>query len=113
MTIRQVVGLTFSDEDVTLVSVTTGRQAVETARSLKPDIVLCAVSLPEKNGYEVCEAIKGEPALSHTPVLLLSGAFEPFDEVRARKAGYDDVLTKPFDPQSLVQKVKQLLRSGG
>jgi CheY-like chemotaxis protein len=112
VTIRQVVDLTFADQDVTLVSVGNGRQAVEKARTVKPDLVICDVTLPDLDGYEVCRLVKNEPGLSGVPVLLLSGAFEPFDEERARASGYDDVMQKPFEPQTLVGKVKQLLKQG-
>jgi hypothetical protein len=65
--------------------------------------------MPEKDGYEVCEFIKKNAALSHVPVLLLTGAFEPFDQERAARAGCDGFLAKPFEPQTLIAKVKDLL----
>jgi CheY-like chemotaxis protein len=57
------------------------------------------------NGYEVCEAIKSDPQLRSTPVLLLTGTFEAFDEERAARAGADGHITKPFEAQSLVDQV--------
>jgi hypothetical protein len=74
-----------------------------------PHIVLCDIIMPEKNGYEVCEFIKTSADLKHIPVLLLTGAFEPFDQERARSAGCDGFLAKPFEPQTLISKVKELL----
>jgi hypothetical protein len=65
--------------------------------------------MPEKDGYEVCEAIKTSAAWSQVPVLLLTGAFEPFDQERAARAGYDGSLAKPFEPETLIAKVKELL----
>ena len=72
-------------------------------------MVLCDIIMPEKDGYEVCEFIKKNAALSHVPVLLLTGAFEPFDQERAARAGCDGFLAKPFEPQTLIAKVKDLL----
>jgi hypothetical protein len=65
--------------------------------------------MPEKDGYEVCEQIKTNPETAHVPVLLLTGAFEPFDQERAARAGYDGSLAKPFEPETLIAKVKDLL----
>jgi hypothetical protein len=67
--------------------------------------------MPEKSGYEVCEHIKTSEDLKHIPVLLLTGAFEPFDQERAKKAGCDGFLAKPFEPQTLISKVKELLKA--
>jgi hypothetical protein len=71
--------------------------------------VLADVVMPGKSGYEVCEAIKSDADLRHIPVLLLSGTFEAFDDDRAQRAGADGHITKPFEAQTLVDRVNQLL----
>ena len=109
ITIQKVIELTFSDEDFELHTVGNGQKAIDEIRSIMPHIVLCDIIMPEKNGYEVCEFIKSSPDLKHIPVLLLTGAFEPFDQERARTAGCDGFLAKPFEPQTLISKVKELL----
>jgi CheY-like chemotaxis protein len=109
ITIQKVIELTFSDEDFELHTVGNGQKAVDEIRSIMPHIVLCDIIMPEKNGYEVCEFIKSSADLKHIPVLLLTGAFEPFDQERARAAGCDGFLAKPFEPQTLISKVKELL----
>ncbi len=109
ITIQKVIELTFSDEDFELHTVGNGQKAIDEVRSIMPHIVLCDIIMPEKNGYEVCEFIKSSPDLKHIPVLLLTGAFEPFDQERARTAGCDGFLAKPFEPQTLISKVKELL----
>jgi CheY-like chemotaxis protein len=65
--------------------------------------------MPERDGYEVAAFIKGQPQLAHIPVLLLTGAFEPIDEARARSVGCDGVLVKPFEPQMVISRVRELL----
>ena len=109
ITIQKVIELTFSDEDFDVVTVGNGRLALEKAQEVRPDIVLCDIIMPEKDGYEVCESIKKNPALQHVPVLLLTGAFEPFDQDRAARVGSDGFLAKPFEPETLIAKVKELL----
>jgi len=97
ITIQKVIELTFSDEDFEVVTVGNGRLAVEKVQEVRPDLVLCDIIMPEKDGYEVCDFIKRTPNLSHIPVLLLTGAFEPFDQERAGRVGCDGFLAKPFD----------------
>ncbi len=65
--------------------------------------------MPGKNGYEVALYIRNSPKLAHIPVVLLTGAFEPVDQARADDAGCDGVLAKPFEPQQVIGRVKELL----
>jgi CheY-like chemotaxis protein len=109
ITIQKVIELTFSDEDFDVVTVGNGRLALEKVQEVRPDIVLCDIIMPEKDGYEVCDFIKKNPGLQHIPVLLLTGAFEPFDQDRAARVGSDGFLAKPFEPETLIAKVKELL----
>ena len=109
VTIQRVIELTFADEDVTVVAVGDGQQAIDRVRSDRPDIVLADVGMPERDGYEVAAFIKGDPEFAHIPVLLLTGAFEPIDEARARAVGCDGVLVKPFEPQMVISRVRDLL----
>lgn len=109
VTIQKVVGISFANEDLELLTVDNGDDAVLRAREAEPDVILADVVMPGKNGYEVCEAVKRDPALAHIPVLLLTGTFEAFDEERAASAGADGHITKPFEAQALVDKVNELL----
>ena len=109
VTIQRVIELTFADEDVKVVAVSDGDQAIARLDSAPPDIVLADVGMPGKNGYEVAQYIKQSPRLSHIPVVLLTGAFEPVDQARATEAGCDGVLAKPFEPQLVIGRVKELL----
>src|SRR5262252_7541336 len=109
LTIQKVVELTFSDSDYQLVCVSNGQRALERIRDDRPDLILADVVMPEKNGYEVCEAIKANPSTARIPVVLLSGTFEPFDRDRAERLGCDAIVSKPFDSQQLLRQVEQLL----
>jgi CheY-like chemotaxis protein len=109
VTIQRVIELTFADEDIQVTVVGDGRQAIERVQSERPDIVLADIGMPERDGYEVAAFIKNDPRLSSIPVVLLTGAFEPLDETRARSAGFDGVLSKPFEPQTVINRVKELL----
>ena len=109
VTIQRVIELTFADEDVQVVAVGDGKKAIASILSDRPDIVLADVGMPERDGYEVAAFIKGNPQFANIPVLLLTGAFEPIDETRARAVGCDGVLVKPFEPQMVINRVKDLL----
>jgi CheY-like chemotaxis protein len=109
VTIQRVIELTFADEDVEVAVVGDGKQAIERLSSDRPDIVLADIGMPERDGYEVAAFIKNDPRYSHIPVILLTGAFEPLDEDRARKVGCDGVLVKPFEPQAVINRVRELL----
>jgi CheY-like chemotaxis protein len=110
VTIQRVIELTFADEDVQVLTAGDGEQAIARVQEDRPDIVLADIGMPKRSGYDVAAFIKGRPDLSHIPVLLLTGAFEPVDEGRAQAAGCDGVLVKPFEPQHVIARVRELLR---
>jgi CheY-like chemotaxis protein len=103
------IELTFADEDVQVIAVGNGQEAIDRVQRDPPDIVLADVGMPERNGYEVAAFVKGNPDTAHIPVVLLTGAFEPVDEGRARAVGCDGILVKPFEPQLVISRVKDLL----
>jgi len=109
VTIQKVVNISFASEDVTLVTVDNGDDAIRRALETRPDLILADVVMPGKNGYEVCEAVKAHPDLAHIPVLLLTGTFEAFDEERAARVGAAGHVAKPFEAQTLVDRVNRLL----
>jgi CheY-like chemotaxis protein len=108
-TIQRVIELTFSGEDVHVLAVGDGEQAIARIPVEHPDIVLADIGMPKRSGYDVAAFVKGSPDLKHIPVLLLAGAFEPVDEARAEQVGCDGVLVKPFEPQHVIARVRELL----
>ncbi|NOY14167.1 MAG: response regulator [Deltaproteobacteria bacterium] len=111
ITIQKVIGIIFATEDYQLLVCDDGNKAFDKALEEYPDLVIADVSMPGRDGFELCQAIKSEPRLAHTSVLLLPGTFDPFDENRARTVGADGWLTKPFESQALLDKVAQLLET--
>jgi CheY-like chemotaxis protein len=109
VTIQRVIELTFADEDVEVTTVGDGQMAIERLDVDPPDIVLADVDMPKRDGYEVAAYVKSRPKLAHIPVVLLTGAFEPIDQARATASGSSDVLAKPFEPQMVINRVKELL----
>jgi CheY-like chemotaxis protein len=113
VTIQKVVELTLAGSDYEVVCVGNGDAALQRIREFQPDLLLCDIMMPGKDGYEVCEAVKSDPAVSHIPVLLLTGAFEPFDDERARRVRSDGFLAKPFEPQVLHARILDMLAAAG
>ena len=109
VTIQRVIELTFAEEDIRVVAVSDGDQAIERIEADPPDIVLVDIGMPGRSGYEVAQHIKRSPRLQHIPVLLLAGAFEPVDQAKATAVGCNGVLAKPFEPQLVIARVKELL----
>ena len=109
ITIQKVIQITFAHEDYELTITDNGDAALAKAQEIKPDLVMTDIYMPGKNGYELTTAIKQDPALQNVPVLLLAGSFEPFDEDKARSCKADAWIEKPFESQSLIDKVAELL----
>jgi len=87
-----------------------GRNALKIIQVDNPDIILLDIQLPELNGYEVYRLLKSNWAFSHIKVLMLSGMTQKNDWLKAKEAGADDYITKPFGTIELLEKVEALLR---
>jgi len=108
--IQKVIDLTFTDEGMQVITTGDGTAALEKLNHSKPDVVLADVFMPGVDGYELCKFIKQSERFRGVPVMLLVGSFEPFDEAQAKRAGADDVVTKPFQSiRDLVSRVGLLV----
>ncbi len=108
-TIQRLVAQTFADGQFTIVSVSNGESAIKKFEELRPSLVLADIYMPGKNGYEVCSYVKNHASLANTPVILLVGAFDAFDEANAKSVGASASITKPFEPHALVDLVESLV----
>tara|TARA_R110002033_G_scaffold134052_5_gene173968 strand:- start:30166 stop:31356 length:1191 start_codon:yes stop_codon:yes gene_type:complete len=86
-----------------------GTNALDLAFEQIPDVILCDVNLPEKNGFEICETIKNDLRTSHIPVILLTALSNKKSFVQGLQSGADLYLTKPFNYSILIQFIKSLL----
>jgi CheY-like chemotaxis protein len=111
VTIQKVIELTFADEHIEVVAVSDGAAAIARLKTEPFDIVLADAGMPGVNGFDVATFVRDRPA-GRIPVILLTGAFDPVDEARVAAVGASAVLAKPFEPQVLVSKVRELLKSG-
>src|SRR5436853_3626170 len=109
VTIQRVIELTFSGEDVQVLTAGDGEEAIARISKDKPDIILADIGMPKRSGYEVSAFVKNNPETENIPVLLLAGAFEPVDDAKAKEAKCDGVLVKPFEPQHVIASVRELI----
>ncbi len=108
--IRRVIAAIFNFQDEYQVFFSQdGEEGIRKAREVNPDVILLDARLPKINGYEVCKSVKSEPALAHARVLMMSGLVQYYDRQKAREAGVDDYIAKPFSATDLVEKVEKLL----
>ena len=108
LTIQKVVELTFADTDYEVVAVSSGDELLQRLPECRPDVVICDVIMPGRDGYEVCQEIKSNADYLHVPVILLTGTFEPFDRDRALAVGCSEITTKPFEARKLLETVDRL-----
>jgi CheY-like chemotaxis protein len=108
-TIRRLVTQTFADENYKIIEVNNGDAAIKAVEESRPQIVLADIYMPGKNGYQVCEYIRAHAQLGQTPVILLVGAFDAFDEEAAQRAGATAHIKKPFEPAALTELVHSLI----
>ena len=87
-----------------------GQKAVELLKEKRPDIIVSDIEMPRVSGYELCRAVKQDPALRDVPVILLSTLSEAEDIIKGLDAGGDEYLTKPVDHAALGARVKSMLR---
>jgi len=106
ITIQKVLELILADASVVTTSDTS--QAKQALGSGRFDVIISAVVMPDMNGYDFCAFVKTMAGRT-TPVLLLRGSFEPFDEDRARRAGATGVVSKPFTPEALLAEIDRVL----
>jgi CheY-like chemotaxis protein len=88
----------------------TGSRALEMVRDLRPDVVLCDIGLPDRDGYSIAEELRSHPELASLPLIALSGYGSAEDHARAHRAGFDLHLTKPVALAVLLSEVSRRVR---
>ena len=86
-----------------------GEEAISKISQSKPKLMFLDIMMPKKNGYEVCEELKGSDAYSDIHIVMLSAKGQEADREKALTSGADEFMTKPFSPVSVVERVRELL----
>ena len=106
---RRIVRLLLSSAGIEMIEAVTGEEGVAKAEQERPDLILMDIQLPGLDGYEATRRIKGNPALRHIPVIVVTSYALSGDDVKAFEAGCDAYVTKPFVPRELLAKVREYL----
>src|SRR5207247_2380843 len=107
---RQILRDLFAGTDYVLIEATDGAAGLSMAQRHTPDLILMDIQLPVLDGYEATRRIKADPALRHIPVIAVTSYALSGDEAKARAAGCDAYIAKPFSPRLLLAKVRELLK---
>jgi two-component system alkaline phosphatase synthesis response regulator PhoP len=97
------------DEGVEILLAREGEEGLRVAREEKPDLMFLDIMMPKKNGYEVCEEIKGDPELKDIYIIMLTAKGQAADRVRGEKVKANEYITKPFNPDEILQKASDIL----
>jgi DNA-binding response OmpR family regulator len=97
------------DEGVEFLTAENGEIALEIIRDEKPDLVFLDVMMPKMNGMEVCKKVKKELGLNEIFIILLTAKGQELDRLKGQEVGADIYMTKPFDPEVILNKAKQVL----
>jgi CheY-like chemotaxis protein/predicted regulator of Ras-like GTPase activity (Roadblock/LC7/MglB family) len=109
LSVRKVVERALAGRQIDVVCAASGSEAIEQLERDAPDVVVCDVVMPDRDGYEICEFIKHHPRLAHTPVLLMSGIVNDEVRERAARAQSAGILAKPFAADDLLRHLDGLL----
>lgn len=109
--ILHILDFSLGAEGYEVITAEDGEEAVRKAKDERPDLVVLDVMMPKMDGFEACRAIKRDPELAGTPVILLSAKGRDIDQKQGYESGADDYITKPFSPGRLVERVHGLLKT--
>ena len=108
-TIQKLVESTFKSAGYQVAIANHAREGIASLSAVSPDIVLADASMPEMDGFQLCEVIRSTQGFERIPVLLLTSRFAAYDELQGQRSGVTAYLAKPFDSYSLLALVQQLI----
>src|SRR5271165_241539 len=112
-TMREVIKIAFRREKIHVITCSDASSALSQFEQYPPDVVITDVIMPDQDGYSVCSQIKQNPLYGKTPVILMSGVVNKNVADRAVAVQADELVRKPFQPQELIGRVKNLLGHSG
>lgn len=110
-TIRKIVEMALKASPFQVVEAASARATMEAVQR-GPDVILLDYFMPDGSGYDICRAIKNNPATRHIPVVMMGGTYRNFDENMARQAGANAVVSKPFKVDDLLGALKVAMSGG-
>ncbi len=109
MHIIRIVKYKLESAGFTVLTALNGEEALRVAREQKPALIFLDIMMPGLNGYEVCSELKNDPATRDIIIIMLSAKGQEADKIKGLEVGVDEYITKPFSPQDLLDRAKDLL----
>ena len=106
---RRIVRDLLTSVGYEVIEAVTGEEGVRVAETERPDLILMDIQLPGLNGYEATRRIKANPELRHIPIVVVTSYALSGDDLKAREAGCDAYVTKPFSPRALLATIREYL----
>jgi len=104
---RRILRYLLNSVGYQVIEVVTGEEGVSAAEAQHPDLILMDIQLPGLDGYEATRRIKADPSLRAIPIIAVTSYALSGDDVKAREAGCDAYVTKPFSPRALLAKIRE------
>ena len=99
----------FEDNDVEIFTAKDGQEGLEIIKDEHPNLVFLDVMMPKMNGFDVCQAVKHELNLQDVYIIMLTAKGQEFDKKKGLESGADTYMTKPFDPDEIIEKASTVL----
>ena len=99
----------FEDNDVEIFTAKDGQEGLEIIKDEQPNLVFLDVMMPKMNGFDVCQAVKHELNLQDVYIIMLTAKGQEFDKKKGLESGADTYMTKPFDPDEIIEKASTVL----
>ena len=111
--IRKLICMTMDYDGFEIHESDNGDSGLKMIKALRPGVVLLDVIMPGSiDGFQVCERVRADPEIAHTPIVMLTARGQQSDILTGRRVGCDEYLTKPFSPLQLIEIVERLLEKG-
>jgi two-component system, OmpR family, alkaline phosphatase synthesis response regulator PhoP len=108
-TILEILKSVLSEEGYEVIAAADGQQALDLARTEKPDLIILDLMLPKIDGYKVCRMLKFDEKYKEIPIIMLTARTKDEDEQLGKEVGADAYIKKPFQPEMIVDKIKEFL----
>jgi two-component system, OmpR family, alkaline phosphatase synthesis response regulator PhoP len=108
--VRELIKIKLGRCGLTVIEAENGFEAIEIARTRRPDLILMDVMMPKMNGFEACEKLKSIPETARIPIIILTARGEQDNQVKGITLGAADYISKPFSPQKLAELVIEILQ---
>jgi len=113
VTIQKAFAMTFAGaDDVTVTGARSADEGLALAQRAHPDLIIADGVMPGRSGYDLCASVKADPSLRAVPVYILASPQQPYDDARGQKSGADGQLTKPWETNAMMERVRSLLGGG-